>query len=225
VGISLLHRDFVVYPESDGEPTGETGLHVRAAMQMIAALDRALRHKKDVCVGGNQFMYFREGDPKQVVCPDAYAAFGTDPAPRRTWKVWEEKGRFPELIVEIVSESSRQSDDRMKRGLYEALFVREYYLFDPERLGPGPHLWGYQRQGDRLVPMAAKRLPGGEVRLRSRLLGHWVESDGALLRLREVRTGEPVLHTHELADAHEQRAAELARLRKLLPRLPARRSR
>ena len=216
----MLHRDFVIYPESDGEPTGETGLHVEAAMQMLSALGRALRHKKDVCVGGNQFMYFREGDPKQVVCPDAYAAFDTDPTPRRTWKVWEEAGKFPDLVVEIVSESSRLSDDRMKRGLYEALGVREYYLFDPERLGPGPALWGYERRGNRLLPMTAKRLPGGEVRLRSRMLGHWVESNGVRLRLRNARTGAPVLHMDELADAHERDAAEVARLRKLLPRLP-----
>ena len=212
---------------------GETGLHVEAAMQMIAALKRALRHKKDVCVGGNQFMYFREGDPKQVVCPDAYAAFHTDPAPRRTWKVWEEGGRFPDLVVEIISESSRLLDDRGKRGVYEALGVREYYLFDPERLGPGPPLWGYERRGDRLVPMAAKRVPRGEVRLRSRLVGYWVESDGTRLRLRHPRTGEPVLHTDELAEAHEREtaarkreaaahkrtAAEVARLRARLARL------
>lgn len=208
---------------------GETGLHVRAAMQIIAALDRILRGRGDVCVGGNQFMYFREGDPKQAVCPDAYAAFGTRPEPRRTWKTWEEGGRFPEIVFEVVSDSSRLTDDRAKRGVYEALGVREYFLFDPERLGPGPALWGYERRGDRLVPMAARRLPGGEVRLRSRLLRHHVESDGELVRLRDARSGEPVPYMHEAmeiavreAEARRREAEARRRAEREVERLRAR---
>lgn len=202
---------------------GETGLHVRVSFALLGALDLILRGRKDVYVGANLFIYLREGDPKQVVCPDAFVVFGTRPEERRTWKMWEEGGRFPDLVFEVVSESSRLTDDGARRGAYEKLGVREYFLFDPERVGPGPALWGYERKGERLVRMAARPRAGGEVRLRSRLLGHFVESEGALLRLRNARTGEPVLRLDEQATARARAEREVVRLRKLVARGAGRR--
>jgi Uma2 family endonuclease len=38
----------------------------------------------------------------------------------------------PDLVVEIVSESSRRTDEVFKRNLYERAGVGEYWLLDPE---------------------------------------------------------------------------------------------
>ena len=38
----------------------------------------------------------------------------------------------PDLVVEILSESTRRTDELIKRNLYEKHGVREYWIIDPE---------------------------------------------------------------------------------------------
>ncbi len=39
----------------------------------------------------------------------------------------------PDLVVEILSPSTRSRDEGLKRGVYERTGVREYWVIDPER--------------------------------------------------------------------------------------------
>ena len=39
----------------------------------------------------------------------------------------------PDLVVEILSPSTRSRDLRLKRNVYELTGVTEYWVFDPER--------------------------------------------------------------------------------------------
>ncbi|OGW59489.1 MAG: hypothetical protein A2V83_10250 [Nitrospirae bacterium RBG_16_64_22] len=57
----------------------------------------------------------------------------------------------PDLVIEIVSETTRRTDEILKRKLYERFGVKEYWIVDPEleavkiyRLAAG----GYERAGD-----------------------------------------------------------------------------
>lgn len=225
VQVPLVKTIPIVYPESDGEPMGETEFHVLVLVGLLHTLRERYRGRPDVHVGGNLFMYFQQGDPTAVVCPDVFVAFGAAPGIRRTWKTWEEGGLFPQVIVELVSDESRSRDLGPKRGLYEVLGVRDYFVFDPAGEALDPPLRGWRRQGDVLVPIepeagAARR------RLRSEALELFVEEEGHQVRLIDARTGKPLLLPAEEADARRAEAearrmaeAEVERLRGELERL------
>jgi Uma2 family endonuclease len=60
----------------------------------------------------------------------------------------EERGAFgaPDLVIEILSDSTRNRDETLKHSLYQAAGVLEYWLVDPdaetvrvERLGDGAY--------------------------------------------------------------------------------------
>jgi hypothetical protein len=46
--------------------------------------------------------------------------------------VWEENGRYPDVIVELMSPSTAQIDTGAKKELYEQVFrTRDYFVFNP----------------------------------------------------------------------------------------------
>lgn len=52
--------------------------------------------------------------------------------PRQGWVVWDENGRYPDVIVELLSESTQAVDKGAKKQLYERVFhTRDYFIFDP----------------------------------------------------------------------------------------------
>ncbi|HLK56469.1 MAG TPA: hypothetical protein VKU00_07890, partial [Chthonomonadaceae bacterium] len=66
----------ISYPTSDGKPMAETDLHREQMFTCIHCLQDWFADRPDVYVGGNNFVYFVEGDPRQVVSPDCYVVFG-----------------------------------------------------------------------------------------------------------------------------------------------------
>ena len=59
---------------------------------------------------------------------------GVDPdRERKVWIAWEEGGRLPDVIVELLSPSTAKKDRTEKRDLYARVFrTAEYFLCDPE---------------------------------------------------------------------------------------------
>ena len=196
---SPRQADPIYYPEEDGKAS-ESAKHYKQAMHLIQALDAFFAPRADVFVGGNLFVYYREGDPKRCFSPDVLVAFGVRPRPieeRGSFRMWEE-GVGPTVIVELTSASTRQEDLVRKPQLYATLGVREYYLFDPLGEFLTPRLQGYHLN----AAGQYERLPGAT--LDSPALGlQLVEHDG-WLRLRDPSTGT-LLPTPE-----EQQAALLA---------------
>src|SRR5574341_1212977 len=120
----------IEYPESDGQPMGETGFHVSLIANFLTMLRAYLRNRTDVYVGANMFIYYRQGDPRKSVAPDLFIAFGVSEHERRVWKVWEE-GKGPDVVFEFSSRETWDEDLGSKKGLYEWMGVQEYFLFDP----------------------------------------------------------------------------------------------
>jgi len=67
--------------------------------------------------------------------PDFFLVKGTERRPRNTWVVWEEQGRYPDLIIELLSNRTEQVDRTTKKLLYQDGFrTPEYFWFHPETL-------------------------------------------------------------------------------------------
>src|SRR5436305_5672797 len=182
-----LRRD-VHYPESDGQPMGESELHQQEMIYLIEALRDHFRAAADVYVAGNLFLYYREGDPQAVLAPDLFVVRGVAKRRRRTYKLWKE-GKVPCLVVEVTSNSSRDDDPGKRKREYERLGVEEYFLFDPQGDYLSPRLQGY-----RLVNGRYRRAePLADGSLRSRTTGSTLVAAGDEPRLFDSATGEPIL--------------------------------
>jgi hypothetical protein len=102
-------------------------------------------------VGGNLLVYYDPDNGWNHCAPDVFVALDAGPALRESWKVWVE-GKFPEVVFEVASPSTQNTDIWQKVRLYEEQGALEYYIYDPAgRLRP-PYR-GYARQGGQLVPL------------------------------------------------------------------------
>ena len=121
----------VAYPESDGKPMAETEAHRDLMIDFILILKDYFENQEDVCVSGNMLMYYEEGNPKKVVAPDVFVAFGVEKKQRRTYRTWEE-GHTPDFVLEVASPSTFKKDIGQKKDIYASvLAVKEYYIYDP----------------------------------------------------------------------------------------------
>ena len=72
---------------------------------------------------------------KDVRGPDFFVVLGTERKTRKSWVVWEENGKYPNLIVEILSPTTAKTDREIKKELYQDIFrTPEYFWFDPYSL-------------------------------------------------------------------------------------------
>jgi Uma2 family endonuclease len=209
--MSIPLQNEIHYPESDGRPMGETEIHAQVLEDLRFALVRRYADVPDVYVWGNLFLYYREGDPKACVAPDVFLIKGvgkrTDNR-RRIYKLWEEGGRVPSLVIELTSESTRDEDVEKKK-LYERLGVEEYFLFDPFGEYVRPRLQGFRLEGGRYQSLP-QRMDGS---LESRTTGLILKPEGPRLRFRDKETGEDLLNAAEADEARlaaENRAQQEA---------------
>jgi Uma2 family endonuclease len=198
----LLRRHEVEYPESDGKPMAETDFHVKLMLYLLDALHRRFREDRDVYIAGNNFVYFEEGNPSAVVSPDVYVVRGVPSHQRRIYKVWKE-GKAPDLVIELTSRSTHIEDLGNKRAIYEALGVKEYFIFDPEG-DLDPPFRGFRRKGGTLMPVAPRRALDGMAVFRSDVLGLELHGRGAVLRWVEPVAGRALPTSLELAQEVEE---------------------
>jgi Uma2 family endonuclease len=118
---------------SDGEPL-ESARHVQQAEVLIRSLELAWQDRTDFYTAGNMFLYFSETQSRRndFRGPDVFVVLGTNRRERRAWVVWEEDGKAPDVVFELLSESTEHVDRNEKMRLYSrVLKVAEYFLFDP----------------------------------------------------------------------------------------------
>ena len=145
-----VHPDLAVLtlnlPDSDGEPMENEREYFQIVL-LYEALEQYWRGRQDFYMGGNMFVYYspeqaheilaEEADParprRAFRGPDLFVVLDVDGSFRRQkWVVWDEGGRYPDVIFEFLSPSTRRIDQTTKKTLYEQTFkTREYYWYDP----------------------------------------------------------------------------------------------
>lgn len=229
--------------ESDGVPLDSNWERIQMNL-LIDVIRQAMaeRGRTDFFTGGNMFVYHSVEQARDVAQgrpylrgPDVFFVGGVEDHDRRTWVSWEEGGRLPDVIVELLSPSTATIDRTTKRDIYGRIFrTPEYFLYEPRT----EELEGLRLAGDRYVPL----LPDAEGRIWSEKLGlklglwrglrtgvetTWVrlfDATGRLVPMKDEAAEAIAEAERQRAEAERQRAeaerqradkaeAELARLR------------
>ena len=133
-------------PDSDGEPMENERERFRILL-LLDALNQHWKDRQDFYTGGNMFLYYSAQQAHQIIDeiaelarprrafrgPDVFIVLHVDGGFRRQkWVVWEEGGRYPDVIFEFLSPSTANTDQTTKKTLYERVFrTPEYYWYDP----------------------------------------------------------------------------------------------
>lgn len=130
----------IVFPPGDlysDEPPLETELHLRQILLLIQCLEGLWHNRQDFYAFGNLTIYYSPRQRKSEFFrgPDFFVVLGTDRRPRKSWVVWEEDGKYPNVIVELLSDSTAKTDRGLKKQIYQDTFrTPDYFWFDPHSL-------------------------------------------------------------------------------------------
>ncbi len=119
------------------EPEMESSLHYFQLLLLVTSLEWYWRDRNDYFIGANLTIYFSRQQLKNrdFRGPDFFLVNGVSGHPRASWVVWEEDGQYPNLIIELLSESTENVDRGIKKQLYQDRFrTPEYFWFAPDSL-------------------------------------------------------------------------------------------
>lgn len=130
------------------EPELETPFHLEQIILLIQGLKWWWRDRSNFFAEGNISIYYR---PAQIQSdlgsspddrndrpssrfrgPDFFVVLDAKPKERSSWIVWQEDDKYPNVIVEVISQSTAKVDRGLKKQLYQEVFkTPEYFWVDP----------------------------------------------------------------------------------------------
>lgn len=119
------------------EPEMESSLHHEQTVILEKSLERLWQNRDDFFIGVNLTVYFSRQRLKthDFRGPDVFVVLNTERRPRTSWVVWEKDGKYPDLIFELLSDSTESADRNLKKQIYQDRFrAPEYFWFHPETL-------------------------------------------------------------------------------------------
>jgi Uma2 family endonuclease len=196
--------DGIVFPPSDlysDEPPLETYQHLQQMVLLLKCLDWLWKDRNDYFSAGNLTVYYslRRLKSEDFRGPDFFVVLNTEKRPRKSWTVWEEDGQYPNIIVELLSDSTAKTDRGLKKQIYQDIFrTPDYFWFDPHNL---------EFQGFSLVSGTYRPLqPNSRGHLWSEQLGLYLGVLEGMLRFFTAE-GELVPTLEEATEAALQEAA------------------
>lgn len=136
------------------EPEMESSLHYTQLALLVACLEFLWRTRDDFFIGANLTVYFSRQQlrNRDFRGPDFFLIKPTDRRPRNAWVTWEEDGKYPNLIIELLSTSTAEIDRTLKKTLYQDRFrTPEYFWFSPDTL----EFEGFRLTGNQYEPIAS----------------------------------------------------------------------
>lgn len=153
-----LDRDSkIIFPPSNlysDEPPLETYLHLQQLVLLLTSLEWFWRDRKDIFVAGNLTVYYspRQRRSEDFRGPDLFVVLDTEHYSRKSWVVWEEDGKYPNVVIEILSDSTANTDQGLKKQIYQDVWrTPEYFWFDPE---DPTEFQGFQLSGGLYQPLS-----------------------------------------------------------------------
>lgn len=203
-------------PHTDDTPL-ESERHFLQLPLLKAPLLLQWSERQDFYIGTNMFVYYSMSQllNTDFKGPDVFVALDVPRRERKSWVVWQE-GKAPDVVIEILSESTAARDKGEKMRIYrDRLRVPEYFWFDPF----SDDWAGFAlRNGvyEAIVPDAAGRLRSDQLGLLlTRWRGvyegveatwlRWSTPEGLLLP-----TPQEALHQERERADHERERAEQA---------------
>jgi Uma2 family endonuclease len=187
------------------EPPLESDFHRDQIDLLIRILRYWWQNRNDVYISGNLTIYYNQQQLKSrdFRGPDFFVVLGTEKRDRRSWVVWDEQGQYPNLILEILSNSTKQVDKGLKKDLYQNIFrTPDYLWFDPDTF----ELAGFHLLDGRYEPI----LPNEQGWLWSQQLELFLGVHDERLRF-ITPEGELIPSPEELAEQQSQRAEKAER--------------
>ncbi|MEA5519411.1 Uma2 family endonuclease [Limnoraphis robusta] len=130
----------IEYPSGDlesQEPPLESELHLRQILLLIQMLEYLWQDRQDFYAFGNLTIYYSPEQQKtqDFRGPDFFVVLNTERKPRKSWVVWEEGGKYPNVIIELLSNSTAKVDRTTKKEIYQDIFrTPDYFWFSPNTL-------------------------------------------------------------------------------------------
>jgi Uma2 family endonuclease len=196
------------------EPPLETDFHREQIDLLIRLLKYWWKDRPDFYISGNLTVYYNAQQLKKrdFRGPDIFIVLGAEKRDRRSWAIWEEGGKYPNVVIELLSSSTASVDKGDKKDLYQDVWrVPDYFWFHPETM----EFAGFHLVNGRYEPIA----PTEDGKLWSEQLGlylgiheqqlRWFTEQGQLIPLPEEQERQAKEQERQAKEQAQQRAEQL----------------
>ncbi|NJK29967.1 MAG: Uma2 family endonuclease [Acaryochloris sp. SU_5_25] len=195
------------------EPPLETDFHREQIDLLIRLLKYWWCDRPDFYISGNLTVYYNEQQFKKrdFRGSDIFVVLGAEKKNRRSWAIWEEGGKYPNVVIELLSSSTAKVDQGAKKTLYQDVWrVPDYFWFHPQTMEfAGFHL--VNGRYEVIIPTEKGWLWSEQLGL---YLGiheqqlRWLSADGDLIPLPEEQERQAKEQAQQRAEQAELRETQ-----------------
>jgi Uma2 family endonuclease len=119
------------------EPPLESDFHRNQINLLIRLLKYWWQDRLDFYISGNLTVYYSTQQLKKrdFRGPDIFVVLGAEKKDRCSWTIWAEGGKYPNVVIELLSSDTATVDKGTKKDLYQDVWrVPNYFWFHPETM-------------------------------------------------------------------------------------------